>query len=281
MKKFLIILLTLIIGLNAYAENLNIVCPNGGYDYNEKENPFNIYTGINLLSSKLIQTIIQNELSKELNSEITAQIEIFNVKRIKEGEFKKLTLKSNNLRYKLISLTDFYAQTICPYNKVIYKNKKLYYPYDLTFKYNAKITNQDITNIINSKEFQNKLKKLPISLNGINIFEIKSVNSELRDNKIHFIINIKTLLGSIKIKFSSDIEVENNKIVLKDITCHTKSNIISDTAPEILNKINPISYQTDAINGKYCKINITEAKIKGDTIVLNGLFIINRNLKNE
>ena len=178
----------------------------------------------------------------------------------------------------ILSLTDFYAQSICPFNKVVYTNKRIYFQHDIPFKYKAKITNTDIQNIIQSKEFQNELKRSSIKINGVKVFEFKQPIVEIKNNKLFFQIPVKTMFGSVKIKFYTDIEVQNDKIVLKNITFSSKSNIISDSMLEpVLTTINPISYETKSLNGKFCNIHITEAKISDNIIYINGIFIINKN----
>ena len=46
----------------------------------------------------------------------------------------------------------------------------------------------------------------------------------------------------------------------------------------IINEINPISVSTEKLNGKYCKIMVTDAKIDGNIIKADGIFIINKKL---
>ena len=181
-------------------------------------------------------------------------------------------------------MSDFYAETICPYNKILYKNKRVYYPHSLPFKFKGAITNQDLKNIINSKEFQREINKAEFNINGINGFKIDSVDVNINGNKIYFTIRIKTILGNFKIKFSASPAVENNKIILKDIFYNSKkSSIINYNVilNPITDKINPIAYEMKAINSKYCKIYITDTKIENGIIKTQGTFIINKNIEED
>ena len=69
-----------------------------------------------------------------------------------------------------------------------------------------------------------------------------------------------------------------DKIVLKDTTFSSNSNIINiDILGGIINQVNPVAFQINSINSKYCKIYITSAKIQGNIIKTEGIFIINKN----
>ncbi len=269
-KKILILLIIIVHACIVSASNCTITCPKESTQIIEKETLFNKLTGLNFASKKIAETIIEKELKDELNSKFKAQAEIFSIKRLKQGEFKSLTLQSSRIR--ALFMSDFYAQTICPYNKIIYKKNRIYYPVDLPFKFKSKITNDDIKSVINSYEFQRELEKN-------SLFEIKTPSTIIKDNKIYFEIPIKTILGEFKIKFSALAEIENNKLVLKNININSKSNIINDNIlSKLTDKINPIVYGINSINTKYCKIYLTNVKIIDNEIHAEGVFIINKNM---
>ena len=110
------------------------------------------------------------------------------------------------------------------------------------------------------------------------MFEALSPQVVLKDNRAYFTIHLKTLFARINISFSAQIEAENNKIVLKDITFNSKSNIINESMSDSLTKdFNPISYQTKVLEDKHGKIDIKSAKISGDEILINGIYTIKQN----
>ena len=257
------------------AQDCTVTCPSSSLKIMEKENIFNKITGVNFTSKKIAETIIQKEINEELNSKVSANLEIFNVKRLKKGEFKSLTLKSKNIKYKAFSMSDFYAQTVCPFNKVIYKKGRMYYPVDLPFKYQGAITNQDIQNILNSQEFQSEVKRISANI-------VKTLKVTLKNGKIYFDVPLQTLLGEVQIKLNADIEVANNKIVLKNISSNSlKGFLNNDIIAMLIDKINPVSYEINQLNTKYCKIYITKAKISDNIINTEGIFTIKKNYNGE
>lgn len=277
MKK-IFVFVCIFIPLLVFADDCSITCPKESIEIQKSESLLNRVTGANFASKKIAELVIQNELNDELNSNFKAKLDIFSIKLLKQGKFKGLTLKSDKIQYKAISISDFYAETICPYNQVIYKNKRLYYPQELPMKFQGSITNDDLKNIIASTEFQKELQKAQFDINGQKLFKIENPNVEIKNNQIYFKIPLKMLFASVNVKAFADIEAANNKIVLKNITFGSKSNIISDSMLiPLMSKINPISFETSAMNGKFCKIFIKKAEIIDDKINIDGIFIINKN----
>ena len=280
MKKIICTLICILISLSAYGNSCNVTCPSETMKVIEDENVFLKVTGINFLTKKIIETAIEKELKDELNSKFNADLDIFTLKRLKNGEFKNLLLASDNFRYKAMSVSDFKAETICPYNQIVYKNKKIYYPNDLPFKFNANITNNDIKNIIKSKEFQKQIQRSAVKINGFTTLEVQEPIVTIKNGQLEFSIPIRTFLSNepFIMNLKSNIEVANNKIMLKDTTFSTNSNIINiDILGGIINQVNPVAFQINSIDSRYCKIYITSAKIQGNIIKTEGIFIINKN----
>lgn len=280
MKKIIFTLFCILISLTAYGNSCNVTCPSETMKVIEDENVFLKVTGINFLTKKIVETAIEKELKNELNSKFNADLNIFTLKRLKSGEFKNLLLTSDNFRYRAMSISDFKAETICPFNQIIYKNKKVYYPNDLPFKFNANITNNDIKNIIKSKEFQKQIQRSAVKINGFTTLEVQEPIVTINNGQLEFSIPIRTFLSNepFIMNLNSNIEVANNKIMLKDTTFSTNSNIINiDILGGIINQVNPVAFQINSIDSKYCKIYITSAKIQGNIIKTEGIFIINKN----
>ncbi len=275
MKKILILFIVLIFQ-PAFAQDYQIVCPANSLSIVQNEKILNKISGINFVAAKTAQIIIQSELNRELNSNFKANLKIFNTKSLKQGEFKELKLKSQKINYKSLALSDFEAQTLCPYNKIIYKKKRIYYPQELPFKFSAKITNENVKSILSSESFQKELSKY----NNIKGLKFETPTVEIEKGKLNFSFPVRTFLSKepFLLRFSSDLKLENNKIVLKNINLISRSNIINiNMLSYIINCLNPIAFEFNSFKSKYLKINVTEAKITGNIIEANGIFIINRN----
>lgn len=280
MKKLTLFICFFLLMSFAFSQDYKIVCPSECLNIIENEKIINKITGINFLSKNIAEAVIQREINKELHSNVKADLKLFNLKRLKNGEFKELTLKSKNLKYKALSATDVKVTTICPYNKILYKNKKLYFPQDISFKFTGTITNKDIENIINSVEFQNELSRNTLSFRGVNGIKFETPTVTIKDNYLNFSLPVTSFIlkKPYNIKFKTNLEIKNNKIVLRNITFSSKRNIMnSDLFAPVIDAINPLSYALASINGKFCNIQITNAKITGDAISTDGILKINKN----
>ena len=211
MKKFFLLFLLLLIS-PLQVQSYNIVCPSESVEIIEKESVINKLTGLNFASKKIVEIAIQKVLNDEFyKSNINADLDIFNINRLRKGEFKSLSLKTKLLRYRALSMSNFYAQTVCSYNKVVQQNKKVYFPIDLPLKFEGTITNLDIQNVLNSEEFQRELKK-------INIIQTPKVN--IQNGYLNFVVPVKTFFNAnpFNIKFKANIEVENKSGEKKSLT---------------------------------------------------------------
>ena len=119
MKKIILFLIIILFSNTANADICEVTCPN--INITENESLLNKVTGMNFISKKIIETAIEKEINEELNSKANADLKIYSVKKLKNGEFKGLKLKSEQIKYKALSLSNFEAETICQYNKVIFK----------------------------------------------------------------------------------------------------------------------------------------------------------------
>ena len=110
--------------------------------------------------------------------------------------------------------------------------------------------------------------------------EVQEPIVTIKNGQLEFSIPIRTFLSNepFIMNLNSNIEVANNKIMLKDTTFSTNSNIINiDILGGIINQVNPVAFQINSIDSRYCKIYITSAKIQGNIIKTEGIFIINKN----
>ncbi len=280
MKMFVILFLLFMSVSSCFAQDYNIQCPRESLSSIEGESIIKKVTGLSFTSKKIAEIIIQSELNRALSSGFKADLEIFNIKRLKQGEFKSLTIENEQIKYRALSLSDFSAQTLCPFNSVIYQNKRIYYSHDIPFKFSAVITNEDIQHTLMSDEFQKELNKV----NQIQGFEISTPLVEIKDNYIYFSLPVKTFLSKnpFHIKLKADLEVENNKLVLKNIKFISRSNIINiSMLSSLINCLNPLAYEFNTFSSKYFKMDLTNAKIIDNKIKANGIFIINRNLNSK
>ena len=249
-----------------------------------ENNVVNKISAFGFIAKKIVEKAIEFQLKKEFDSKFNADLTVESFDKLKNGEFKSLILKSNNVKYDALSVTDFVANTKQIKNKIIYKDKKVYFPIEIPFDFKGVITNDDINFALNSVRFKKELEKASIKINGKKIFSFDVPAIELKNNLIYATLPVKSMLfkNSINLNFYADVEAENNKIILKNITFTQKSNIInSELLVSLFAHSNPISFELTKTNSKYCRLDLSKAKITGDKIDLSGTFTLNKNYSEE
>ncbi len=274
MKKIFVLICSLFLILFFIPVNAEVV----------ENNVANKISPFGFIAKIVVEKAIEIELKKEFDSKFNADLTVESFSKLRNGEFKSLNLKSNNVKYDALSVTDFVAKTQQIKNKIIYKNKRLYFPFEIPFDFNGVITNEDINFALNSARFKKQLDKATVKVSGTKLFSFDIPTIELKDNLMFCILPVKSLFfkNSINLHFNADVEVENNKIILKNITFTQKSNIInSEVLVSLLSNSNPISFELKKTNSKYCKLDLSKAKIIGDKIDLSGTFTLNKNYSEE
>ena len=236
------------------------------------------------IAKKIVEKAIEIELKQEFDSKFNADLTVEGFDKLKSGEFKSLILKSNNVKYDALSVTNFVASTKQIKNKIIYKDKKVYFPIEIPFDFKGVITNDDINFALNSVKFKKQLEKATVKVSGKKLFSFDVPTIELKNSLLYATLPVKSMLfkNSMNLNFYADVEVENNKIILKNITFTQKSNIInSELLVSLFADSNPISFELTKTNSKYCKLDLSKAKITGDKIDLSGTFTLNKNYSEE
>lgn len=237
---------------------------------------------MNFTPVKVYESFIKHELKDELGADFDVKLEIYSSEKLKNGIFKSLKLSSKRLFYKGLSLSDVQAETINENNKFIYKKKRVYYPEELPLKFIASITNEDINAALSSEMFNTRLDELNDKTGGI--FYIERPDIAIKSGKIYFDVPLKTMFLSKRfyLHFNSDIEVENNEIMLKNITFTSSGNIIDMSILDaIAAQLNPIKIKKEALQNKFCNILIETAKINNDIINIDGNLVIKANYRGK
>ncbi len=274
MKKISVFIIILLLScLKNYAYDYDIYCKSRA-ETNEGKN---IFGKINTMPVNIIEFAISKNLNKQFNGDFKADLSLFGLKRLKNGEFKKLKLESPRIEYHGMSLSSFKAESLCRYNRVIYKNHRVYFPDSLPMSFNAEITNKDLEYIVKSGEFKQKALLNGIKINGKDLIKLLEPQITVQDSKIYLKFPVKTIFSKkiTDINLTAGVKAEDNNILLNDISFLKNSNIIVIDVADYFKK-NPIAITNSALDGRFCRIYISQAEVAGNVIKAEGIFIINK-----
>ncbi len=282
MKKIIFLMILAFVVQNANAKDYTQYC--------STKTPNKTFTGVlastsglNLLSRNVIENEISGRLKKELNSKFDVKINNFYGTNILNGSFRNLSATTKQINYGGFYLSDIKAKTLCEYNQVEYKDKKIIFKENMVLKYASTITQEDLNNTINSTEYKKIIEKMNKDEYISSIFKIEPSKLEISDNGISMQYSIlplpklnssivKNFLQPIKVNISGNLKAKDGQIELCDLTLNSKkANLIP---PSIINLLNPLNYNISVQKDKNGKLDIDNIAIKDKKIQIDGHIVI-------
>lgn len=285
MKKILFLSITLILSINStLAKDYSQFCSTNSANKTFLGNIASI-SGYNSISRNIIENQIAKALKKETNSKFDVKIDSFLGTNVKNGEFKSLKANSDNIFYNGIYMSDVNIETICPYNKVDYKNKTLTFDENLALKYSASITQDDLDKLLKESSYQKIIDKMNSDSTISSLIQIKNSNIKIKDDKLEIIYNIlplakldtigifKNKIKPIKIAIGANLKVEDGNIELCDFDFNNVKAKYNNLIP-IINMLNPLSFEMDFDKNIKGEMDVENVKIANSKIQLEGTVLI-------
>ena len=287
MKKIVILLFLMAFTQQIQAKDYNQYCSTNSVNKNFSGNIASI-TGFNTLSRNIIEGQIQKAIKKETNSKFNIKINNFFGSNVLNGEFKSLKAVSKKYAHNNIFLSDVNVETICPYNHISYEDEKLLFDENMVLKYSAKITQEDLNEMINSSEYKNILDKINNDKIVSSLVKVQSYNVEIKNDKLLFKYDIlplpkydiiglsKGLIKPITFNFGANLKVTDGKIEICDFALNSKNTNYGAFMP-IINKLNPTSWKMDIDKNNEGKLEVESVKIVDSQIEVIGYIIVEKN----
>lgn len=281
MKKG-IVLLFIILSSFAYAKDYSEFCST-----NSAQKSFSgslmSFSGLNTLSRNIIESQISRAIKKETNSKFKIKINNFYGNNILGGEFKSLKATSKKYNDGTIFLSDLKVQTICKYNHIDLIDEQIKFVEPMVLKYNAKITQDDLNEIINSAPYQKMIEKMNEDETISSLIKIKKTDVTIKHNKLYFKYMIEPLsrfnLGIFKLNkfdiiFSADLKINNGEVEICNFQLNSKNTRVF---LPLINKLNPTTWKIDIDKNNKAKLEVDFVEIKNDEILLEGYILIDKN----
>ena len=283
MKKFILFLMLLITSQACFAYDYSQMCAAPPYQVGNGFTQFvSTATGTNFLLKQVAEAQLEKTLKKELNSKFVVKIKPYGAKTFTDGKFKYMEMTSKKIVYNGLSISDFKANTVCKYNHVVYKNKNVYFPENLIYKYSGKITNDDFQNVILSEEYLKTLEKMSVIIGNKIIFKVFDPSAKIENNRLKLSYKVMTPLSFITevstVNLTAGLAVENEKIVFSEIELGSSNNKLNlNKMLPLVNRLNPLTYEMKLSKTSNAIVKISTIKINDNKISLDGVFIIPKN----
>ncbi|MBQ8476120.1 hypothetical protein IJ531_03560 [bacterium] len=202
-------------------------------------------TGVNFLARQIAQKEIAKALKKETGSKFDVKIGTFFAANITQGEFSKFSAISKNYSHDNFSAQKLTLETICPYNKISYKNDKLNYDTEMVLKFSAENNQDNLSKMLNK--------------------EIKIVN-----NKLVFDYKISAFGIKTKLSLRAGVDIKDNKIEL----CNIELNNKTLNASKYLSLLNLTNFKVNLDKSTKAQVKLDDVKIKNSLVYLEGYVLV-------
>lgn len=283
-KKILGICVSLFLSISiANAKDLSLYCAEP-HDTSLKSTRFlSTITGFTPLSQAIANSIVKKELVKSTGTKgYKVKMKSFSANDLAAGRIKSLEITGKNLNFDGVYISNLNAKTVCDFNYIKATPKNITFIDNFPMTYSMTITENDLRKTVLSKDYLTFLNSLNLKFSGISLFELKDVDVNLNNNKLHFILKMNNKMFNRNIPFSinlaANMKVENGKIKVTEVVSEGINQRLNFTQiTNLLNLINPLNFTVDVIGNKNSTLALNNFNISGNKITLDGTILIPKN----
>ncbi len=282
MKKIILLLGILLSTVSAAQAACEYQCVEP-YNMNTKFKTFmSKASGFNALTENKAESLFEKEILKVVSSDdLKVDMESFSPKDLRNGIFKSLYVKGNNVIISDIQLASLELQTLCDFNYIKYADKELTFVEDMPMSFNMEMTQGSINKTMQHPKYQkviNDFNKLLASY-GAGV-KVSSTKVAIKANKFYYIIGFEFpfVRHEQKVVLESDLNTKNGKINLtntKLVSGHMALDL--KKLDFIMNYLNPLDFSVRILDKVDAKVNVKNIDIKNSVIVADGVIILPKN----
>lgn len=277
MKKYIIVLSLLLIGLRGFA--YDYVCSEP-YDMTSSVSRFfSTATGQKALSQMVSKSIINKSILKNItDGSVKSELKSFSVKDLKAGRFKSVEVWGKNVNIQGIYISSIHAKTLCDFNYVAPKeNGEVLIKEDLPFGFDVEFTEDDLNKTMKSQHYAHIIDDINKLAGGFNVFQIDSTYVRIKNGKFHYVIKyyIPFIKGYKNMVFVSDLSAVDGEIEFKNTQILGDSTAIDvKHFSKLINYLNPLDFSLQIQENKDAKINVKNVKIVDNKVIADGILIV-------
>lgn len=279
-KTLLLISLIIFIATPTFAscDYLSLCAPKAYNLSSKRGQMISMRLGATLLSEKLAQMRIKDELKKITKQKFDVFVKSYSLQDLLRGRFKAITISGKNLNINGIYLTSLELKTLCDFNYVQFDKNPIKFKENMIVGFSTIISDEDLMKTMQSSGYLDKLNCVNVRGCGITFFKLSGAGVNIKNNKLHFKIKITSQLlleKPLDIDMSTDLNAKNGRIVLTkiDLKNVVKGVDLSKVANQ-LNSINPLTFSLEVLENKNTKMCINNVEIVGNKIMINGNIFI-------
>lgn len=242
-------------------------------------------TGMNAIISATLESQVRKQLNKALTGDFKVTITPFGAKSMLQGKFKSISAHSESAYIDGLYMSNITAESLCGYNHFIYKNGEVYTNENFLLGFNADITSADLQKMISTPEYTKLLNSMNVNVGNMSLFKVFDPKAEIKYDRLVFSVKISSPLTFNEprlVSTSMGLAVENGKFLFTDVkTTPAMASANLNSLLPIINKLNPLVFNSAILNNPKSIIKINDVNFAGDKIVIKGLVIVPKNYYNN
>ena len=236
-------------------------------------------TGANLLTEKSLETILKKEVLKIASADdLKINIDSYSSKDLKNGIFKGMKVKGNNVVLNGINFTSFNMETICDFNYIKQSGKEIIFVEEMPLSFEVAMDSHAINKTTENPKYNKIVSDLNriLSSYGVGV-QVSSTRVTIKNNKLYYVLGFEVpfVNKEYKMVIQSDLKVKNGKINFNDThLVSNKMNLRLNKLDFIMNYLNPLDFSVNIFDNKDAKVFVKNVDIKDDMVYANGIIVV-------
>ena len=279
MKKIILLLgLLLAMGNAAFAQcDYECVAP---YNMNNKFRAvLSNVVGANAITERSLESILKKEVLKIASADsLKINIDSFSPKDLKNGIFKGMKVKGDNVVLNDIHFTSLELDTLCDFNYIKQSGKEIIFVEALPLSFDVSMTPEAINDTIANAKYQKVVKDLNRILSSYGLgFQVSSTKMTIKNNKLYYVLGFEVpfMTKEYKLVIQTDLKVKDGKIDFSNThLVSNKMNLRLNKLDFIMNYLNPLDFSVNIFDDKSAKVNVKNVEIKDDMVYAQGVIVV-------
>ena len=286
--KYLIVILIVLANISYPKETFSQDNFNEYYDLYCPKEPYNLsnsvnrgiqsITGLNFLASNVAQKQIKENIMKFSNGDIKVKVNSFSATDSKNGKFKSISVKGENIDVYSVYISNLSLKTRCKFMHFDLASNPIKLLEPTIIDFDAKFTENDLNKILRTNSYKKYFFSMKYNSKDLKGLEISRPRVVIRDEKINFLVNIKApFIKTFMLRATSSLEIVDNKFNLKDLRLGTYShNIPIAGANYLINLLNPLNFAQHTFEKQGFKMLLKNVRINGSDVVTSGSVFVKK-----
>lgn len=279
MKKIILLLGLLLVFANASFAQCDYECVSP-YNMNNKFRAvMSNVVGANALTEKKLESILKKEVLKIASADdLKINIDSYSPKDLKNGIFKGMKVKGNNVVLNDINFTSFDMETICDFNYIRQSGKEIIFVEAMPLNFDVSMNVEAINKTVANAKYQKIVKDLNRILSSYGLgFQVSSTKMSIKNNKLYYVLGFEVpfITKEYKLVIQTDLKVKDGKIDFNDThLVSNKMNFRLNKLDFIMNYLNPLDFSVNIFDNKSAKVNVKNVEIKDDMVHAQGVIVV-------